>query len=63
MTVKNTSKASAAVTMMWLDTVNVKGISPTTLETRMNMNSENTSGKNLRPCSPVVLLIVLAMNS
>ncbi len=29
----------------------------------MNMNSENTSGKNFMPSEPAVLLIVLATNS
>ena len=29
----------------------------------MNMNSENTSGKNFIPSLPAVLLIVLATNS
>ena len=63
MTVKKTRSASEAVTMIWLVTVNVKGISPITLVTSTNMNSENTSGKNFSPCSPAVLRIVLAMNS
>ena len=31
--------------------------------TRMNMNSENTSGKNFIPSLPAVLLIVVATNS
>ena len=30
---------------------------------RMNMNSENTSGKNLIPSLPAVLRIVVATNS
>jgi len=31
--------------------------------TRMNMKIANTSGKNLMPSVPAVLLIVVAMNS
>jgi len=61
--VTNTSSESAAVTMMWLATVKLYGTSPTMFETRMNMNRENTSGKNCIPPSPMVLRMVSAMNS
>ena len=60
---KNTSSASDTVMMMWLVTVKVYGISPTMFATRMNMNSENTSGKNFIPSLPAVLRIVVATNS
>ena len=36
---------------------------PIRFEMQMNMNSENTSGKNFMPSEPAVLLIVLATNS
>ena len=49
--------------MMWLVTVNVYGISPIMFAIRMNMNSENTSGKNFIPSLPAVLRIVVATNS
>jgi len=63
MTVKKTSRASVAVMMMWLDIVKAYGISPTMLEIRMKMNSENTSGKNFMPSSPTLLRTMLATNS
>ncbi len=36
---------------------------PIRFETQMNMNRENTSGKNFMPSEPAVLRIVLATNS
>jgi hypothetical protein len=36
---------------------------PITFETRMNVNSENTSGKNLMPSWPPLFLIMPATNS
>src|SRR5712691_615021 len=36
---------------------------PITFSTRMNMNSENTSGKNFMPSVPAVLRSVFATNS
>ncbi len=62
-TVRNTSSASATVMMMWLVTVKVNGINPITLATRMNANSENTSGKNCIPSGPVAPRIISATNS
>ncbi len=38
-------------------------MSPITLTTRMNMNSENTSGKNFIPSLPALLRSVSATNS
>jgi hypothetical protein len=38
-------------------------MSPIRFETQMNMNSENTSGKNFMPSGPILLLIMLATNS
>ncbi len=55
MTVKNTSSAIEAVTMMWLVTVNVYGMMPIMFAIRMNMNSVKTSGKNFMPAVPAVL--------
>ncbi len=46
--------------MMWLVTVKVYGMMPMTFSTRMNMNSENTSGKNFMPSVPAVLRRVVA---
>jgi hypothetical protein len=34
-----------AVTIVWLETVKMKGMIPIRFEIRMNMNSENTNGK------------------
>ena len=36
---------------------------PMTFSTRMNMNSENTSGKNFIPSVPALLRSVFATNS
>ena len=63
MTIRNTSSAIAAVMMMWLVTVNVYGMIPIMFAVRMNMNSENTRGKNRIPSLPAELCIVLATNS
>ena len=63
MTVKNTSSAIEAVTMMWLVTVNVYGMMPIMFAIRMNMNSVKTSGKNFMPAVPAVLCMLLATNS
>ena len=63
MTVRKTSSASETVMMMWLVTVNVYGMIPITFSTRMNMNSENTSGKNCMPSVPALLRSVVATNS
>ena len=60
---KNTSSANAAVTMMWLVTEKVKGMMLITFETKINMKSEYTSGKNFMPSSPAVERIVLATNT
>ena len=62
-TVKKTSSAIIAVTMMWLVTVKKYGNMPNRFATRMNMNSENTSGKNFMPSWPAVLRTMLATNS
>ena len=63
MTVKNTMSASIAVMTMCDVTVKVYGMRPIRFRNRMNMNSENTNGKNLIPSLPAVLLIVSATNS
>ncbi len=55
--------ASDTVMMIWAVTANVYGMSPMTFTVRMNMNSENTSGKNFMPSGPAVLCSVLATNS
>jgi len=36
---------------------------PIRFETQMNMNSENTSGKNFMPSEPALLRSMLATNS
>jgi hypothetical protein len=43
--------------------VKLKGMRPIRFETRMNMNSEYTSGKNLMPSSPDVERTMSATNS
>ena len=58
-----TSSASAAVTMMWLVTVNPPGTMPMRLQMSTKMNSENTSGKNFMPSWPTFSRTVFATNS
>ena len=60
---RNTRTASAAVTMRWLATVKLYGMTPTMFDTVTNMNSENTSGKNFIPSLPALARMVEAMNS
>ena len=62
-TVRNTSIASAKVTMMWLVTVNANGIMPNRLAISTNMNSENTNGKNFMPSVPALSRNMSATNS
>ncbi len=59
----NTVSASAKVTMMWLVKVKEYGIMPSRLPSRMNMNSVNTNGTNLRASCPALSRTMPATNS
>ena len=59
----NTIAASAKVTMMWLVTVKLYGISPSRLLNRMNRNSVKTNGKKSRAPWPAFVSTISATNS
>ena len=62
-TVKNTSRASETVMMMWLVTENEYGISASRFRISTNMKMQNTIGKNRIPVSPAAERTMPAMNS